>query len=254
MRATREFYDRRAELYDLAFSWDVRLGFARRRLLEPACGGGRMLAPFARRGFAVAGVDQSRRLLEIARERLRAVGVADPDVRRADMADFDLGRRFDAAICPVSSFGYLPDLRAAAQHLECMARHLETGSRYLVQLDLRCLDPFGLKCASEFSSWELETPRGCLRTRWFGRDFDAARRIETQVSRFEFVSGPEAGSVWEDAHEMRVWSFDDWSELIDGSSFLLAAVYDGGSPHRPRLRAGPELEERPLTWFELVRG
>jgi SAM-dependent methyltransferase len=262
VQETREFYDRRADLYDLAFSWDVeeevewlveRLGADCGRLLEPACGSGRMLPAFVRRGVAVVGVDQSPRLLELARERLRASGVRDPDLHRADIEDFELGRRFDAAICPISSFGYLADFESAARHLECMARHLESGARYLVQLDLRRLEPFRLKSSSELSSWELETPRGRLRTRWFGRAFDPARRVETQVSRFEFVSGPEAGAVYEDAHEMRVWSWGEWSDLIRRSPLHLISAYDGGAPGRAPLELGPMLEERALTWLELVR-
>jgi SAM-dependent methyltransferase len=266
MRETQDFYDRRADLYDLAFSWDVeeevewlvgrlfeRGGAGRRRLLEPACGSGRMLAGFAQRGVEVTGLDLSPRLLELARERLRASGVRDPDLHRADIADFELGRRFDAAICPISSFGYLPGFDAAASHLACMARHLEPGSRYLVQLDLRCTEPFRLKTADEHSSWEEETPRGCLRTSWFGREFDSERRIERQVSRFEFVSGPEAGALYEDEHDMRVWSWGEWSDLVEPSPFQLRAAYDGAAPDRPRIELGPTLEDRQLTWLELVR-
>jgi SAM-dependent methyltransferase len=266
MQETLEFYDRRADLYDLAFSWDVeeevewlverlfeRAGAERRRLLEPACGSGRMLVGFARRGVEVAGVDLSPRLLELARERLCASGVREPDLHCADIADFELGRRFDAALCPISSFGYLPDFDAAASHLACMARHLEPDAIYLVQLDLRCVEPFQLKTADEHSSWERETSRGSLRTSWFGREFDAERRIERQASRFEFVSGPEAGAVYEDEHEMRVWTWGEWSELVERSHFRLRAAYDGGAPDRPRIELGPALEDRQLTWLELVR-
>src|SRR5690348_2884830 len=91
-----------AELYDIAFGWDVeeevdwlydRLGRPR-SLFEPGCGSGRMLESFARRGVEVAGIDLSPRMIELARERLGDRG----EVSVADMTDFGLGRTFDSAI------------------------------------------------------------------------------------------------------------------------------------------------------------
>jgi SAM-dependent methyltransferase len=262
MQRTREFFERRAELYDLAFSWDVeeevdwlvarlRLGRERPRLLEPACGSGRMLEAFARRGFRTSGLDLSRSMLALARVRLTGVGVGAPDLHRVDIADFELGRRFDAAICPVSSLGYLPDFASVARHLGAMARHLEPGARYLVQLELNALDGYRPTPVSEHSCWQRETSRGALRTSWFGRDWDAARRIETQVSRFEFTSGPEAGSTVEEPHEMRIWCFEEWARLLEAAPFTWLASYDGSRAERPPLEIAPSLERHTLLWHEL---
>ncbi|MEE8153873.1 MAG: class I SAM-dependent methyltransferase, partial [Phycisphaerales bacterium] len=42
-----------------------------RRMLEPACGSGRLVAAMARRGFNVTGFDLSEEMLRFARRRLR---------------------------------------------------------------------------------------------------------------------------------------------------------------------------------------
>ena len=72
-------------------------------MLEPGCGGGRMLEALADRGCKVAGLDRSapmveiaRRMVEIARRRLGTRA----DVFEVDMTHFDLGTTFDGAVCP----------------------------------------------------------------------------------------------------------------------------------------------------------
>ncbi|HEV8248327.1 MAG TPA: hypothetical protein VGQ15_00005, partial [Gaiellaceae bacterium] len=62
---TARIYADEAELYDIAFGWDVsaeadwlveRLGPDCRTVLEPGCGTGRMLAALAERGLRVTGI------------------------------------------------------------------------------------------------------------------------------------------------------------------------------------------------------
>src|SRR5207237_8184144 len=91
----------------------------------------RRLEALARRGREAVGLDLSEGMVAYARARLEQSGVA-AEVVRADMTDFELGRRFDGAVAPVSTVGLLSP-GGLASHLEAMARHLEPGARYLVQ-------------------------------------------------------------------------------------------------------------------------
>lgn len=67
-------------------------------VLDVGCGTGRHAVELARRGFAVTGLDVSPGMLAQARARADA---ADVEVEwvYADATAFDLGRRFDAAVC-----------------------------------------------------------------------------------------------------------------------------------------------------------
>lgn len=163
------------------------------------------------------------------------------------MAEFDIGRTCDGAYCPINTFSYLHADEDARRHLECVAACLPSGARYLIQLDLCSLDvyPFGLE-----ASWDVTTPEGPMHCSWKGKSFDAATRIEMQVSRFEMLAGPRAGQVYEDLHQMRMWSWSDWKTLIESSDFRQVAAYDGS---RRVVKPGPALEGRPLTWHELER-
>jgi SAM-dependent methyltransferase len=100
-----------------------------RRILEPACGTGRLVFGLAQRGYRVLGFDISPGSLAFARKRMSEFrpSTADttrPRIMHADMACFDFGRTFDLAHCLVSSFHYLSSERQARMHLECVARAL----------------------------------------------------------------------------------------------------------------------------------
>ena|SRR5438105_8119316 len=138
-------YTAEAHLYDIAFSWDTsgdiewfleRLGGDCAPVLEPACGSGRFLVGFGRRGIEAVGIDSSRAMVRLAQQRLCSANLPGAAVV-ADMTDFDLGRVLGGAICPIDSLAYLDDQMELVRHLRCMARHLRPESRYLVQLELR---------------------------------------------------------------------------------------------------------------------
>ena len=115
----------------------------RRRILEPACGSGRLIEALAGRGFEVDGFDASEPMLRFARERLaRAAGVKRKSpapragLRQARMEAFSCRRRYDLAHCFVSTFKYLPSEADAAAHLRCVAAALRRGGVYLLGFHL----------------------------------------------------------------------------------------------------------------------
>ncbi|MGA2552928.1 MAG: methyltransferase domain-containing protein [Burkholderiaceae bacterium] len=65
------------------------------RILVPGCGSGWELVEFARRGFAVTGIDYTQAAVERSRSKLLAEGL-DGDVRLTDVLDFQAEKPFDA--------------------------------------------------------------------------------------------------------------------------------------------------------------
>jgi SAM-dependent methyltransferase len=255
-----DFYRSHAALYDLAFSWDVedevawllsRFGEGTASVLEPACGNGRLFPGFLRRGVAVAGVDLSREMLAKAAERLRSAALPEAALAVGDIRDFDLGRRFDGAFVPVNSLGYLHSHDDLVRHLRAVARHLRPGGRYLVQQGLRDVARLAPLPDDGSSRWEVETPHGRLLTTWRSGPYDPATRLETQVSRFEWTSGPSRGAVVEHEHVLRVWDWASWSAALAETPFAESAAFDGNRAARPPLPVGPSLEGFLLAWHEL---
>jgi SAM-dependent methyltransferase len=148
--------------------------FRTRRLLEPACGTGRLIAELASRGYRMTGIDLGGPPLEylkrrLARRRLRA------SLRQADMTDFRLASPVDAAYCTINSFRHLLTEQAARRHLECMADSLRPGGIYVLGFHLLPPD------ASEESSERWTGQHGRTRVTVTLRVLatDRRRRVET---------------------------------------------------------------------------
>lgn len=103
------------------------------RVLELGCGTGRLLAPLARDGHQVVGLDMAQPMLHRAHARVQALGrVARTraQVVRADMRRFAFAARFSLVICPFNAFQHLytrQDVQACLAHVR---EHLAPGGRF----------------------------------------------------------------------------------------------------------------------------
>ncbi len=120
----------------------------KRRVLEPACGSGRLVAELARRGYRVKGFDISKGAVTVARERLarerrrcreRGRGFV-ARVSEGRMEAFHYRQRFDLAHCLVSTFKFLLSEKDAHAHLRCVADALEVGGIYVLGFHLSDYD------------------------------------------------------------------------------------------------------------------
>ena len=107
------------------------------RVLEPACGSGRLLESMALRGHHVAGFDLNRHQVAYAQKRLKAKGLA-VKVWRDGLEDFSLpkGQPYDVAHCFVSTFKYVRTERGAVASLRRMAKALRPGGLCLIGIHL----------------------------------------------------------------------------------------------------------------------
>jgi SAM-dependent methyltransferase len=136
-------YDPFARLYNRHWGADYRIEVApivRRLLLSrvPAgaavldvcCGTGQFTEQIRRRGYAIAGVDASEKMIEFARRNAPGVPFTVADVR-----DFSLGKTFDAAYCVYESLNHVPDIEGLALAFACIRAHLKPGAPFLFDLN-----------------------------------------------------------------------------------------------------------------------
>ncbi len=108
------------------------------RLIDLGCGTGRLLRPFAARGYWVLGVDLSAEMLKLARARAAAAGVA-VHLARANLVELDAlaGGTFDYAACLFSTLGMI---EGAAQRQRVVAhvhRLLRPGGKFVLHVHNR---------------------------------------------------------------------------------------------------------------------
>lgn len=101
------------------------------RILDLACGWGRVALPLAQRGFQVTGLDLSEAFLTRARRDAREAGL-DIDFRRGDMREIPFAGEFHAVIMMWSAFGVLESDEEDQKVLRAVARALRPGGRFLL--------------------------------------------------------------------------------------------------------------------------
>jgi SAM-dependent methyltransferase len=145
--AVGDWYDY-PQYYDLAFAEDTKIEadffeaaaakFAVgpiRRVLEPGCGGGRLVLEMASRGYHAVGFDDNRCAIsylakKIARRKLRA------EAKLGDMTDFRLARPVDLAFNTFNTFRHLTTEETALRHLRCMAKAVRPGGLFVLGFHL----------------------------------------------------------------------------------------------------------------------
>jgi len=221
--------------YDMVFDEDTELeadflefahleygtGAKRARVLEPACGSGRLLKAMAQRGHRVIGNDLSQAMLDYSKRELARAGLRGK-LSKADMADFQVSGACDLAHCLVSTFKYLLTEDAARSHLECVVRALKPGGVYVLGLHLSDYDD----TSRNRERWVAERPGIRVTCNIQGWPPDRRKRLERVRSRLV---------VQEDGVEKRTetnWSFRTYDArqlerlLASVPAFEHVATYD----------------------------
>lgn len=141
-------YDQIAYYYDLEYSQvtgdlDFYREMARQvgaqaRILEVACGSGRVAIPLLEAGFRVTGLDNSRQMLDLARQKL----AAEPEevqkrgrFLEADMRDFDLqNEQYDLIFIALNSFQHLLTQADQLSFLRAARRYLAPAGLFIIDV------------------------------------------------------------------------------------------------------------------------
>ncbi len=218
-----------ADLYDRVHlgPWKGELEFYQRqaarcgpRVLELACGTGRLTVPLAAGGLTLTGLDLSAAMLARAQSKAAAAGVLVRFVQ-ADMRAFDLGETFDLVFVPVNSLCHLltrPDLEA---FLRCVRAHLAPAGRFVIDvfnpsLTILSRDPSRWYTIGEYP----DDQDGHLRLTEQNR-YDAAAQVNHIVWRFDWEDGGRA------QHRLTMRQFfpQELDALLIYNGFAIEAKY-----------------------------
>lgn len=194
------------------------------RLLEPACGTGRLAIPLAQDGYRVTGYDLNDRMLAHGRSVIEQHGLTDSiTLTHADMTTARFDQSFDAAFCLLGSLGHLHDDQRIIEHLRRTGEMLTPRAIYVVQLT--CL--YEAESVHEQLEWAAEHGNVRVHTLWEVEHEDVRRGLARQHCRLAVTLPDGSTAVHDDRFDLRIWTFDDWRMLIDASGvFDLAAIHD----------------------------
>lgn len=194
-----------------------------RRMLEPGCGSGRLVAAMASRGYELAACDLSGPMLAYLRRRLNRRGLT-AELVQGDMTRLDFPRPFDAAFCTFNTFRHLIREQDAVAHLRSVAAHLRTGGLYLLGFHLIPLDA-DPECTERWTARHAGTKvHVTLRV----IDFD--RRKRRELLRVSVKAQKRSGKVERIRSEfpLRIYSPTQARRLLEkvDDLFELADVFD----------------------------
>ena len=230
-RDTFELYSH-PEIYDIAFSWDLseevrffrrvfetHVPFSVERILEPACGTGRMLRALAGAGFKVTGYDDNPLMVRYAEDSIAADG-KNVRLMHANMVSAEIPGEFDAAVNSNNSIGYLHSDDEIVSHLRATGSSLREKGVYVVHLNFAHNGDL-----PDGDHWTQE--RGGIRvnTSWRILNEDRETRLCHQVCTI-VVERNGKTDRYEESHTLRLWLFSDLVKLARKSEeFEVAAIY-----------------------------
>lgn len=116
-------------------------------LLEMACGTGRHIQYF-KKDFKILATDINAGMLSEARKKVKGI-----TFKQADMANFNLHKKFDVIICLFSSIGYIKTYSNLEKTINNFSRHLKSGG-------VTIIDPWHTKATYKLGSAHLTTYEG----------------------------------------------------------------------------------------------
>lgn len=187
-------------------------------ILELACGTGRVSIPLAKEGFRVTGIDISDSMLAEAKKKLSQASVS-VELVKADVRDFDLGKRFSLIIFPANSICHLLTLKDLEACLRCVRRHLERSGRFIIDVFNPRLDILLRNPSQKYPHSEYPDPGGkgtivVTETNMY----NSASQINT-IKLFYSLPGREE-KVVEELH-MRIYFPQELDELMKYNGFQI---------------------------------
>lgn len=208
------------------------------RLLEPACGTGRLLYRLAQADYEASGFDLNPRAVDYCNERLERHGY-QPTAWVADMSDFSVEAPVDAAFNTINSFRHLSSEAEAVSHLRSVAAALRPGGIYVLGLHLTPIE--GEPVSEE--SWPARRGNLAVLSRMWTEQRDLRRRVERVGMSFD-VYTPTRQFRIVDQINFRTYTARQMKRLLgEAPELTLTSVYDFGYDIRTPVEIGPASED-----------
>jgi SAM-dependent methyltransferase len=211
--------------------WRWLAGPSPRRVLELACGTGRVAIPLARDGHDVVGVDIEPSMIEAAR---RKAGSLPARFEQADMRDFTCAP-VDLVIVPFNGTRLLLDRKDFTRCMTCVKRALRPEGRFAI--DVTMPRPDQLVDELPPATYHHRDPlTGAAITATHVRRYDRFLQRITLDATFTFEDGTQV----REQLEQRVYFPQELVGLLEQAGFRLVERY--GDYDRAPLAAGsPQL-------------
>jgi len=226
-------HDQWAKVYDMIYGNyrdDVAfyLGEAKKakgKILEVACGTGRIYLELLKEGLDAVGVDISEEMIAALKAKAESMALK-PKAHIADMRNFKLDERFDLIIVPFRSFLYNLTTEDQLKTLRNFREHLAPGGRLVLNFfypDIERMMSFGKESEDLVV---MENGRHLLREKSFFVD-EVNQTIETVAALFQ-----DNELFWKGSYRLAFIYKREFELLLRLTGFGKSSVF-GGFDKRP---------------------
>jgi len=215
-------------------------------VLDLGCGTGRVLIPLAPRCAYIHGIELSRSMLAICREKLQKADIplSHVAVEQGDISRFSLVRRFDLVIAPFRVFQALETDEQVEACLQCIRNHLTPRGSAVLSMFNPDRPPDEMRrtwvTEGEMVDYECELGNGerlvCLDRR---PRLDPDHLVLYPELIYRRYRGDELLEEVVMPIAMRCWYPDQFLELLDSHNFRILNTW--GGYNREPWGEGPEL-------------
>jgi len=213
--------------YDLAFSyrdydsdsqallrWYKELTGRRsepERILELACGPGRMLLALCPDGSYGYGIDISEEMCQFAKQLADESG-KNVCIDSGDMTEFALNKDFDLVVTMLNSISHITSAELLRRHFVCVREHLAPGGLYLIETTRN-----DVSSRVPDSQWSVSRGKDHLNICW-GGEGEVEYATITGTVRGQEINVSEK-------FRMRYWNTSELLRAAEAAGLSLAACF-----------------------------
>ncbi|MFD1126106.1 class I SAM-dependent DNA methyltransferase [Lentilactobacillus raoultii] len=229
-----KFYDDLFDetLYDKWFNYTSKRVKQSERLLDLACGTGRLAVKLAKAGYQVNGADLSEDMLTMADQRARQAGLSIPFFQ-LDMRNLEELPMYGAVTCFDDSLCYLTTCSDLKQTFFEVYQHLVEGGRFLFDV----ITPYQTDQVYPGYMYNFQdNERAFMWTSYAAED--VLHGVEHDLSFFLYNPKKDAYDVYQELHKERTYPVDDYRKLLTeiGFSKIQVTTNFGTAPFKNKVK------------------
>ena len=214
-----QWYDRllESETKDIEFYKNVAVENGG-KVLELACGTGRLLVPIRRSGVDIEGLDISADMLSICRQKLEAENLT-ATLHKQDMLSFDTGQQYQTIIISGGSFQLIEEINDAMALLKRICDHLHPGGQFVV--DICC--PWDQIRLNQDGQWRIRrTARNEHQEELWCHEcsyFDLEEQIQSVRNKYEFYQNDRLVNTFCGKMKLRWYGKHEFTLMLRQAGF-----------------------------------
>jgi SAM-dependent methyltransferase len=189
------------------------------RVLELACGTGRLLVPIAESGVRVDGLDSSEDMLAVLERKAAELGVENVGLHNQSMEEFALSAEYDAIFVASGSFQLLTSPESALNSLKCIRGHLAETGFFLVDIFVPWDDIIEQKCDNYRVTRDVTRADGKRSIVLERFEIDIPRQMKRGTYRYEFYDQKRLVECITDELAVRWYWKDEYLSFLRKAGF-----------------------------------